>query len=422
MGLKIVVFEHEASFAIELKHELSKFGCDVKVIDDGIYSLESMEHFVPDLILLTIELPHINGFSICNKIKKEPQFKEIPLIVLSSEASDETFEQHKKLRTHADDYIRKPIAVRELLQRIQMLVPALQEQSREELSEEDILVADVEEERFNEPIFDSPTQHYTKENMSAHFEKDPISIHSSDASTYNNLSGPASVTTNRLGASARDVLELREALNRKDKEILDLKEQLYRAEKEIIETRDKLFSAERFNVELDETLTEIQQQFIALQQGKIKLVEELEQAHTKEHALNLRIHEFEENEAHLRHELERTHTQYNAFEHSSHEKIQTLELHLMEQQNAHEKQMQENAQNRDHRTSLEAELAQSQSELKHIRHQLEKHKQETAERWSRDRALLERAKDGLAEALTRIEEVEERSNSIQPNVVAKPFH
>ena len=65
----------------------------------------------------------MNGFSVCNKLKKDPALKDVPLIIMSSESSDETFEQHRKLRTRAEDYVHKPIAFGELLAHIQPFVP-----------------------------------------------------------------------------------------------------------------------------------------------------------------------------------------------------------------------------------------------------------------------------------------------------------
>ena len=64
----------------------------------------------------------MNGFSVCNKLKKDPALKDVPLIIMSSESSDETFEQHRKLRTRAEDYVHKPITWPDLLAHIQPLV------------------------------------------------------------------------------------------------------------------------------------------------------------------------------------------------------------------------------------------------------------------------------------------------------------
>jgi DNA-binding response OmpR family regulator/chromosome segregation ATPase len=123
MAPKVLVFESDPAFADELRTELGGLGCDVTVVDDGNVGLQHAFAERPDLILLSIELPRMNGFSVCNRIKKDPNLKDVPLIIMSSESSDETFEQHKKLRTRAEDYVRKPVAFGELLQRIQAHYP-----------------------------------------------------------------------------------------------------------------------------------------------------------------------------------------------------------------------------------------------------------------------------------------------------------
>src|SRR5690349_14396438 len=122
MGQKVLVFESDATFAADLRNELTKLGWSVQVVDDGNAGLQQAASMRPDLILLSIELPRMNGFSVCNKLKKDPSLKDVPLIIMSSESSDETFEQHRKLRTRAEDYVHKPIAFVELLARIQPLV------------------------------------------------------------------------------------------------------------------------------------------------------------------------------------------------------------------------------------------------------------------------------------------------------------
>src|SRR5579859_3382376 len=122
MPTKVLVFESDPAFAGELRSELGKLGCTITVVDDGNVGLQQAAADRPDLILLSIELPRMNGFSVCNKLKKDPSLKDVPLIIMSSESSDETFEQHRKLRTRAEDYVHKPIAFGELLQHIQGLL------------------------------------------------------------------------------------------------------------------------------------------------------------------------------------------------------------------------------------------------------------------------------------------------------------
>ncbi|HEY8088379.1 MAG TPA: response regulator [Polyangiaceae bacterium] len=122
MPTKVLVFESDPAFAGELRNELGKLGCTITVVDDGNVGLQQAASEKPDLILLSIELPRMNGFSVCNKLKKDASLKDVPLIIMSSESSDETFEQHKKLRTRAEDYVHKPIAFGELLRHIQAFV------------------------------------------------------------------------------------------------------------------------------------------------------------------------------------------------------------------------------------------------------------------------------------------------------------
>jgi CheY-like chemotaxis protein len=122
MPTKVLVFESDPAFAGELRSELGKLGCATTVVDDGNVGLQQAATDKPDLVLLSIELPRMNGFSVCNKLKKDASLKDVPLIIMSSESSDETFEQHKKLRTRAEDYVHKPIAFGELLQHIQAFV------------------------------------------------------------------------------------------------------------------------------------------------------------------------------------------------------------------------------------------------------------------------------------------------------------
>src|SRR6187431_3845567 len=122
MPIKILVFESDESFAEQLRTGFAALGCQTTVVDDANLGLQTASRERPDLILLSIELPRMNGFSVCNKLKKDAQLKDVPLVIMSSESSEETFEQHRKLRTRAEDYVHKPIAFGDLLQHIREFV------------------------------------------------------------------------------------------------------------------------------------------------------------------------------------------------------------------------------------------------------------------------------------------------------------
>src|ERR1700690_1002877 len=122
MSTKVLVFESDPAFAGELRTELGKLGCNTTVVEDGNVGLQQASREKPDLILLSIELPRMNGFSVCNKLKRDAALKDVPLIIMSSESTEETFEQHRRLRPRAEDYVHKPIGFDNLLSRIQPFV------------------------------------------------------------------------------------------------------------------------------------------------------------------------------------------------------------------------------------------------------------------------------------------------------------
>ncbi len=119
---KVLIFETDRAFAVELRTELSALDCTVQVFKEGNTGLMAAANSRPDLILVSAELPRMNGFSVCNKLKKDPSLANIPLIIMSSQSSEATFAHHMKLRTRAEDYVRKPIAFADLLERISRLI------------------------------------------------------------------------------------------------------------------------------------------------------------------------------------------------------------------------------------------------------------------------------------------------------------
>lgn len=141
MTTQVLVFESDAAFAQELEIGLAEYGCQTTVVDDANAGLQAAASEKPDLILLSIELPRMNGFSVCNKLKRDAGLKEVPLIIMSSDSTEETFEQHRRLRTRAEDYVHKPISVGDLVAHIQELLPL---ESNAEGDESIIIDDDIE--------------------------------------------------------------------------------------------------------------------------------------------------------------------------------------------------------------------------------------------------------------------------------------
>jgi len=120
---EILLIDAEQPFAQTMKSALEGKGFSVKQLDDGKDGLEYARSAMPSLIVLCVELPKMSGYSICNKLKKDDDLKGIPLLITSSEATPETFAQHRKLKTRAEDYLIKPFDAPTLIEKIGELIP-----------------------------------------------------------------------------------------------------------------------------------------------------------------------------------------------------------------------------------------------------------------------------------------------------------
>jgi len=95
---------------------LMEEGYDVRRAPDGAMALINVPRFQPDLILLDIMMPDIDGYSICRQIKETQQGQDIPVIFLS--ALDLTFDKIKAFEVGGSDYITKPFHPAEVLARV----------------------------------------------------------------------------------------------------------------------------------------------------------------------------------------------------------------------------------------------------------------------------------------------------------------
>ncbi len=122
MSKTILHIENDAPFAEEITSALEAMGFKVRVTGDGKDGLDLARDLNPDAIVLCVELPKLSGYSICNKLKKDEALKSIPLILTSSEATTEVFDDHKKLKVRAEDYLIKPYVPAALLEKLVALI------------------------------------------------------------------------------------------------------------------------------------------------------------------------------------------------------------------------------------------------------------------------------------------------------------
>lgn len=115
----IYVVEDERHIQELIGFNLKENGYDVKCFDNGEVMLEECKNQKPDLFILDIMLPGIDGLEICRRIKENSTFKKIPIIMLTAK-SDE-FDKVLGLELGAEDYITKPFSVREFIARVKVI-------------------------------------------------------------------------------------------------------------------------------------------------------------------------------------------------------------------------------------------------------------------------------------------------------------
>lgn len=112
-GKKILIIEDEKSISDIIKFNLDKEGFHTATAYDGTTGLEKAQSLAPDLILLDVMLPGIDGFQVCKRIRET---STVPILMLT--AKEEEVDKVLGLELGADDYITKPFGMRELVARI----------------------------------------------------------------------------------------------------------------------------------------------------------------------------------------------------------------------------------------------------------------------------------------------------------------
>jgi len=117
MARKILIVEDDANIADLLRLYLEKEGCEITIAPDGGKGVEQFRRVKPDLVLLDLMLPVLDGWGVCRTIRAESQ---VPIIMLT--AKGELDDKVTGLKQGADDYITKPFEMPEVLARIEAVL------------------------------------------------------------------------------------------------------------------------------------------------------------------------------------------------------------------------------------------------------------------------------------------------------------
>jgi DNA-binding response OmpR family regulator len=116
MGKKILIADDEPNIVVSLEFLMRQKGYEVKVATNGEDALAAMGEFAPDLILLDVMMPRLSGYDVCQKVRENPAWAGVRIIMLSAKGRD--VEVNKGLAVGADAYVTKPFSTKDLIEQV----------------------------------------------------------------------------------------------------------------------------------------------------------------------------------------------------------------------------------------------------------------------------------------------------------------
>ncbi|MDA9707171.1 phosphate regulon transcriptional regulator PhoB [Candidatus Pelagibacter sp.] len=144
---KIFIIEDETSIIQLVQHNLEKEGFVVSSSTNGNDGLKELKKFEPNLLLLDWMLPDLSGIDVCKSLRRDKNFKNLPIIMLTAKGEEE--DKVKGLESGVDDYITKPFGFNELMARVK----ALLRRSDPKTVSDDLIFEDLKLDRTEKRVF-----------------------------------------------------------------------------------------------------------------------------------------------------------------------------------------------------------------------------------------------------------------------------
>jgi DNA-binding response OmpR family regulator len=122
MSRRILIVDDEPNIVISLEYLMKREGYETAVAADGEAAIASLSEKSPDLVVLDVMLPKLNGFEVCRQIRADPRWRGVRVLMLTARGRDT--EVAKGLGVGADAYVTKPFSTKDLVALVKHLLPA----------------------------------------------------------------------------------------------------------------------------------------------------------------------------------------------------------------------------------------------------------------------------------------------------------
>jgi len=120
MAKRVLIADDEPNIVTSLEFLIEQAGMEVRVARDGQEAIDLAASFQPDLIVLDVMMPVLNGYEVCQRLKSDPNLRYIRVLMLSAKGRDVEVAKGRELG--ADGYITKPFSTRELVSKVRELL------------------------------------------------------------------------------------------------------------------------------------------------------------------------------------------------------------------------------------------------------------------------------------------------------------
>jgi hypothetical protein len=344
MSQRILVFEKNTNFVRELETGFGRLDAEVEVANDADAAVAEAKAGGVAMVLVSVDAMSAPGeaFLVCKRFKSDDALARIPFVIMGGRGHAESFESHKKLKKRkADEYIELPTSFDKLLSQLRPIlpfaVPAVAENGNEPAEERLDVDADIDafaDNAFDDLVLDdapavaappaAPAALLTPTPEARGLERELARLKAELEETKGQLSSAeeralwaerraktaeasrASVPppAAAAGPSNRDLLELRERLNRKDKDLLALRDEVTSRDRRLLEASDRSLELERAQAELQDSVGTLQQQLDDALEKAAGFEVDLEATKKRRDELATRVTRVEENQRSLERELD----------------------------------------------------------------------------------------------------------------------